>query len=83
MQFLVIIITVEPPKIGHFGDNTNSTILSSHREVLNLSKLIIGIGIHGTCMYNVHVYSSSCVLCREVYFTVSLLRGSTIGSLTV
>ena len=54
---------VEPPNKGHVGDNINSAVVS----FLGGSKCIRTIGkqIFGTL---------TCVLCREVYYVVSLSR---------
>ena len=55
---------MEPPNKGYFGDNINSAVLSF---VESGSKCITTIGkqIFGTLTR---------VLCREVYYTVSLSR---------
>ena len=63
------IITVEPPNKGHVGDNINSAVLSFIERLSSFrgSKCTKTIGhvIFGT---------SNSVLCREVYYTVSLFR---------
>ena len=70
------IYTVEPPNKGHFGDNINSADLSFVERLSSLRRFkmyynYIGKQIFGTL---------PCVLCREVYYTVSIyLGGSTIG----
>ena len=61
--------TVEPPNKGHVGDSINSVVLS-FIEGLSSSRgskctKTIGHVIFGT---------SNSVLCREVYYTVSLFR---------
>ena len=64
-----VVITMEPPNKGHFGDNINSAVLSfverfpSSRRFRSIRT--IGKQIFGTL---------NCVLCREVYYTVSLSR---------
>ena len=63
-----IMYTVEPPNKGHVGDNINLAVLSFSIERLfsfRGSKCTKTIGhiIFGT---------SNSVLCREVYYTVSL-----------
>ena len=67
--YYVFSITVEPPNKGHVGDNINSAVLSFVERLSSFggSKCIRAIGktIFGT---------STCVLCREVYYIVSLSR---------
>ena len=59
--------TVEPPNKGHIGDDINSAVLSFIERLSSFrgSKCAKSIGhvIFGT---------SNSVLCREVYYTVSL-----------
>ena len=61
--------TVEPPNKGHVGDNINSAVLSFIERLSSFrgSKCTKTIGhvIFGT---------SNSVLCREVYYTLSLFR---------
>ena len=70
---------MEPPNNGHVGDN-NSAVLSFIERLSSLrsSKCTKTIGrvIFGT---------SNSVLCKEIYYTVSLkiFRGSTIRGSTV
>ena len=58
--------TVKPPNKGHVGDNINSAVLSFIERLSSFrgSKCTKTIG---------HVIFGS-VLCREVYYTVSLFR---------
>ena len=59
-----LLYTVEPPNKGHVGDNINSAVLSfverlsSSRRFRTMGKQIFG--------------TLACVLCREVYYIVSL-----------
>ena len=67
--WLISGITVEPPNKGHVGDNINSAVLSFIERLSSFrgskSTKTIGHVIFGT---------SYSVLCREVYYTVSLFR---------
>ena len=58
--------TVEPPNKGHIGDNINSAVLSFIERLSYFrGSKTIGHVIFGT---------SNSVLCREVYYTMSLFR---------
>ena len=59
--------TVEPPNNGHFGDNINSAVVSFVERLSSRRRFKMSIGkqIFG---------SLTCVLRREVYYTVFLRR---------
>ena len=62
--------TVEPPNKGHFGDNINSAVVS-------FVERLSSFGGSNACIRTIGktvVGTLTCVLCREVYYTVSLSR---------
>ena len=61
--------TVEPPNKGHVGDNINSAVVFFVERLSSFGdlKCIRSIGKHS-------FWTLNCVLCREVYYTVSLSR---------
>ena len=71
--------TVEPLNKGHFGDNINSADVSFVERLSSLRRFKM--------YYNyreINFVTLTCVLCREVYYTVCpYLGGSTIGGSTV
>ena len=62
--------TVEPPNKGDFGDNINSAVVS-------FVERLSSFGGSNACIRTIGktaVGTLTCVLCREVYYTVSLSR---------
>ena len=58
--------TVEPPNKGHVGDNINSAVVSLVERLSSFGG--------SKCIRTIRKQTLNCVLCREVYYTVSLSR---------